>query len=108
MSTDPLSLTLSALAHPARRAILAQLTTGERSVTELCSPFDMTGPAVTKHLKVLERAGLVERHREAQKRPCKLRAEPLRDVFALIEPYREFWDGSFDRLEALLTGEKDK
>ncbi len=105
MSTDQLSLTLSALAHPARRSILASLTSGELTVSQLAEPFDMTGPAVTKHLKVLERAGLIERLRDAQRRPCRLRPEPLRDVYALIEPYRKFWDESFDRLGVFLASE---
>ena len=103
MSSDPLSLTLSALAHPARRTILASLTAGDRTVSELAAPFDMTGPAITKHLKVLERAGLIARGRDAQRRPCRLQAEPLRDVHALIEPYREYWDESFNRLEVFLS-----
>ncbi|CAM2065040.1 Winged helix-turn-helix transcriptional regulator [Sulfidibacter corallicola] len=107
MSTDPLSLTLSALAHPARRSMLATLTTGELTVSELAAPFDMTGPAVTKHLKVLERAGLIERLRDAQRRPCRLRAKPLKDVFLLIRPYQKFWDESFDRLEEYLAEQAD-
>ncbi|MES0807969.1 metalloregulator ArsR/SmtB family transcription factor [Roseibium sp. SCPC15] len=103
MSTDNLSLTLSALAHPARRSILARLSTGDMTVAELGEPFDMTGPAVTKHLNVLERAGLIERLRDAQRRPCRLRPGPLKDVFDLVQPYREFWDESFDRLDELLA-----
>ena len=105
MSTDPLSVTLSALAHPARRTILATLTEGDMTVAELAAPFDMTGPAVTKHLKVLERAGLIERSRDAQRRPCRLQAAPLRDVFALLQPYQEFWDDSFDRLDGFLANQ---
>ncbi len=106
MSTDQLSLTLSALAHPARRSILASLTSGERTVSELAEPFDMTGPAVTKHLGVLERAGLIERSRDAQRRPCRLRADPLREVHDLIETYRQFWDESFDRLDEFLSADE--
>jgi DNA-binding transcriptional ArsR family regulator len=102
MSADPLSSTLSALADPTRRAILAQLAAGEKSVTELAQPFDMTLPAITKHLKVLERAGLIERRREAQLRPCRLNAEPMRQVAELLEQYRRFWDESFDRLDDYL------
>lgn len=107
MSTDQLSLTLSALAHPARRSILARLTSGELTVTELTEPFDMTGPAVTKHLKVLERAGLIERLRDAQRRPCRLRPGPLKDVYALIQPYQKYWDESFDRLDEFLADRAD-
>ena len=103
MSSDQLSLALSALAHPARRAMLASLAGGERTVTELAEPFEMTGPAVTKDLKVLERAGLIERRRDAQRRPCHLRAQPLKAVFELIRPYQQFWDESFDRLEEMLV-----
>ncbi|MEO8040578.1 MAG: metalloregulator ArsR/SmtB family transcription factor [Betaproteobacteria bacterium] len=102
MSPDPLSLTFSALADPTRRAILARLASGERSVTELAEPFAMTMPAVTKHLKVLERAGLVTRGRDAQWRPCRLEALPLRGAFEWIGHYRRFWDASFDRLEVYL------
>ena len=95
---DHLSTTLSALADPTRRAILAELSTGERTVTELAAPFDMTMPAVTKHLKVLERAGLIERARVAQTRPCRLRPTPLKDVVRWIEEYREAWEQGLDRL----------
>ncbi|MEX3007312.1 ArsR/SmtB family transcription factor [Hoeflea sp. TYP-13] len=108
MSTDKLSLTLSALAHPARRSILARLTSGELTVSELTEPFDMTGPAITKHLKVLERAGLIERLRDAQRRPCRLQPEPLKDVYALIQPYQRYWDESFDRLDAFLADKADR
>lgn len=108
MSTDSLSATLSALAHPARRSILASLTTGELTVSELAEPFDMTGPAITKHLKVLERAGLIERRRQAQRRPCRLRPEPLREVYDLIEPYQKFWGESFDRLDTFLAAQRDR
>lgn len=102
MSSDTLSTTLAALADPTRRAILAQLTTGEKSVTELAEPFDMSLPAVSKHLKVLERAGLVSRHREAQWRPARLEPEPLKEVADWVESYRRFWEGSFDRLDDYL------
>ncbi|HSU13051.1 metalloregulator ArsR/SmtB family transcription factor [Longimicrobium sp.] len=102
-STDPLSVTLSALADPTRRAILARLASGEASVKELAEPFAMSGPAISKHLKVLERAGLITRGRNAQWRPCRLEAGPLRDVADLVERYRRFWDESFDRLDAYLA-----
>ena len=102
MATDRLSLTLSALADPTRRAILARLAQGEASVSDLAEPFAMSLPAVSKHLKVLERAGLISRGREAQWRPCKLEAAPLGEVAGWIEPYRRFWDASFDRLDAYL------
>ena len=98
MATDPLSATLSALADPTRRAILARLALGETSVTELAQPFEMSLPAVSKHLKVLERAGLIRRGREAQWRPCRIEAGPLKEVATWIESYRRFWDESFDRL----------
>jgi DNA-binding transcriptional ArsR family regulator len=102
MTTDPLSRTLAALADPTRRAILARLAAGEATVTELAEPFAMTLPAVTKHLKVLQRAGLVTQGRRAQWRPCRLAAGPLREVADWVEPYRRFWEGSFDRLDAYL------
>ncbi|MDX8355811.1 metalloregulator ArsR/SmtB family transcription factor [Cognatiyoonia sp. IB215182] len=108
MSTDHLSLALSALAHPVRRDILANLMSGERTVTELADPFDMTGPAITKHLKVLERAGLIERSRDAQRRPCKLRADPFREIQALLRVYQPFWDESFDKLDILLAKEGNR
>ena len=98
MTNDPLSATFSALADPTRRAILARLSKGEATVTELAEPFDMSMPAISKHLKVLERAGLIERGREAQWRPCRLEAGPLKDVSDWVENYRRFWDDSFDRL----------
>jgi DNA-binding transcriptional ArsR family regulator len=98
MSTDPLSTIFSALADPTRRAILARLTTGEASVTELAEPFEMSMPAISKHLKVLERAGLIARGREAQWRPCRLEAEPLKEAADWLEHYRRFWEQSFDRL----------
>lgn len=102
MSTDQLSVTFAALADPTRRAILAHLAKGEASVTELAQPFEMSLPAISKHLKVLERAGLIARGREAQWRPCRLEAEPLKDAADWIEQYREFWEQSLDRLEDYL------
>ena len=102
MATDSLSTTFAALADPTRRAILARLATGEASVTELAEPFEMSMPAISKHLKVLERAGLVARGRNAQWRPCALQAGPLKDVAEWVEPYRHFWDESLDRLETYL------
>ena len=103
MSTDRLSATLSALADPTRRAILARLSLGETTVTELAEPFRMSLPAVSKHLKVLERAGLIARGREAQWRPCRLQAAPLKDVADWVEHYRRHFEQSFDRLDAYLT-----
>ena len=100
--TDGLSVTFGALADPTRRAILARLTQGEASVKALAEPFDMSQPAISKHLRVLERAGLIERGREAQWRPRRLRAEPLRDVAAWIEMYRQHWEQSFERLDVVL------
>jgi DNA-binding transcriptional ArsR family regulator len=100
---DPLSVTLSALADPTRRAILARLAQGEATVGELAAPFDISLPAVSRHLKVLEGAGLITRGREAQWRPCRLEAAPLRQVAGWVEPYRRFWEGSFDRMEAYLA-----
>jgi DNA-binding transcriptional ArsR family regulator len=102
MPTDTLDSTFAALADPTRRAILARLSSGEATVTELAEPFEMTLPAVSKHLKVLERAGLVSRGRVAQSRPCRLEAAPLREAADWVESYRRFWDGSFDRLEDYL------
>jgi len=99
---DPLSLTFAALADPTRRAILHRLMKGEASVTELAKPFDMSLPAVSKHLKVLERAGLISRGRDAQWRPCRLDAGPLREVAGWVEHYRKFWKESFDRLDEYL------
>ena len=100
---DRLSHTFAALADPTRRAILARLIEGETSVTELAQPFAMSLPAVSKHLKVLEKAGLVTRGREAQWRPVKLDAGPLKDVTDWLEPYRQLWEARFDRLEAYLA-----
>ncbi len=102
MAPDHLSSTFAALADPTRRAILARLASGEVSVTELAEPFEMTLPAVTKHLKVLERAGLITRGREAQWRPCKLEAKPLAEASDWIEHYRQFWELRLDRLEDYL------
>ena len=102
MSPDHLSTTFAALADPTRRAILARLASGEASVTELAAPFHMTLPAVSKHLKVLERAGLIARGREAQWRPSRLEAAPLREVAAWVGGYRQFWEESFDRLDDYL------
>jgi len=99
---DAMSSTFSALADPTRRAILARLSMGETSVTELAEPFEMSMPAVSKHLRVLERAGLIERGREAQFRPCKLKAEPLKQAWGWIGDYKQFWEESFDRLDAYL------
>lgn len=102
MPTDRLSLTFGALADPTRRAILARLAKGEASVTELAEPFDMTLPAVSKHLKVLERAGLITRGREAQWRPARLDAQRLKEVDDWVGRYRKFWEESFDRLDDYL------
>jgi DNA-binding transcriptional ArsR family regulator len=108
MSPDPLSETFAALADPTRRAILARLASGEASVTELAEPFEMSMPAISKHLKVLERAGLIGRGREAQWRPCRLEAGPLKDVAGWVERYRRFWEQSVDRLEDYLRELKQK
>jgi DNA-binding transcriptional ArsR family regulator len=111
--TDHLSVTFAALADPTRRAMLARLTQGEASVKTLAEPFDLSQPAISKHLRVLEHAGLIERGREAQWRPRRLRAEPLREVAAWIEFYRRHWDESFERLDGVLrelsapSGEKE-
>lgn len=102
MSPDRLSATFAALADPTRRAILARLASGEKSVNELAEPFEMSLPAISKHLKVLESAGLIARGREAQWRPCRLEAGPLEDVSDWVERYRRFWEESFDRLDAFL------
>ena len=102
-SSDQLSLTFAALADPTRRAILARLARGEATVGELARPFDMSQPAVSKHLKVLERAGLISRGREAQSRPCRLEAARLREATRWMERYRRFWGESFDRLDGLLA-----
>jgi len=102
MATDQLSLTLAALADPTRRGILARLSQGEASVNELAEPFDMTLAAVSKHIKVLESAGLVSRSKAAQWRPCKLEAAPMRDVVGWLEQYRRFWEQNLDNLDAYL------
>jgi DNA-binding transcriptional ArsR family regulator len=101
-SSERLSTTFAALSDPTRRAILARLAAGKSSVTELAAPFKMSLPAISKHLKVLERAGLIARDREAQWRPCRLEAGPLKDAAAFLERYRRFWEQSFDRLEEYL------
>jgi DNA-binding transcriptional ArsR family regulator len=100
---DHLSTTFAALADPTRRAILAKLASGEASVSELAEPFSISMPAITKHLKVLENAGLISRTRSAQFRPCRLEAAPLKEVAGWVEEYRRFWAESFDRLEAYLA-----
>src|SRR5271169_3852613 len=105
---DRLSVAFAALADPTRRAILARLASGEASVTELAEPFDMSLPAVSKHLKVLERAGLIARGREAQWRPCRLKAAPLKGATDWLERYRRFWEQSFDRLDEYLRELKTK
>lgn len=102
MTPDPLSLTLHALADPTRRAILARLSEGEATVTELAQPFAMSLPAISRHLKVLEHAGLIERSREAQWRPCRLKAERLKDVSDWVEQYRRNWEEQFNRLDEYL------
>ncbi len=102
MQADRLNATFAALADPTRRAIIARLAKGEAPVTELAKPFDMTLPAISKHLKVLERAGLIERGRDAQWRPCRLKPAPLKDAADWVERYRQFWEQSFDRLEEYL------
>src|ERR671923_1271758 len=102
MAADQLSTTFAALADPTRRAILARLATGECSVTELAEPFDMSMPAVSKHLRVLERGGLIVRGREAQWRPCRIQPKPLKEADGWIERYRDIWEQRFDRLDAHL------
>jgi DNA-binding transcriptional ArsR family regulator len=108
VATDPLSTTFAALADPTRRAILARLTEGEATVNQLAEPFAISVQAVSHHLKVLERAGLITRGRTAQLRPSRLQAEPLRDAVGWLETYRQFWEGSFDQLEARLSDERGK
>ena len=108
MTSDRLSVTLSALADPTRRAILARLISGEVSVTQLAEPFRMSLPAVSKHLKVLENAGLIARSREAQWRPCRLNARPLKEVADWAEHYRRFFEQSFDRLDIYLRELKEE
>ncbi len=102
MTTDVLSMTFSALADPTRRAILARLAAGESSVTDIAKPFKMSLPAISKHLKVLERCGLIRRGKEAQWRPCALEAAPLREAADWVGHYRQFWEQSFDRLDDYL------
>jgi DNA-binding transcriptional ArsR family regulator len=102
MQQDPLTTTFAALADPTRRAILARLAQGEASVKELAAPFDMSQPAISKHLRVLERAGLIERGRQAQWRPRRLKAGPLRDIADWVSQYRRHWEESFDRLDTYL------
>ena len=103
MDQDRLSLTFAALADPTRRAILARLASGEATVKELSEPFDMSGPAISKHLRVLERAGLIARGRDAQWRPCRLEAEPLKNVAEWASDFRQFWDESYKRLDFYLA-----
>jgi DNA-binding transcriptional ArsR family regulator len=100
---DPISSTFAALSDPTRRALLARLTLGETSVTELAAPFEMSLPAISRHLKVLERAGLISRGREAQWRPCRLKPQPLKQAADWLDEYRQFWEESFDRLDDYLT-----
>ncbi len=102
MPADQLSSTFHALADPTRRAILSSLTTGEKTVSDLAKPFDMSMPAITKHLKVLEKANLIERSKQAQYRPCHLHPEPLKDIDEWMEQYRKFFEASFDRLDDYL------
>jgi len=108
MVPDPLSVTLSALADPTRRAILSRLAEGEATVNDIARPFDISLPAVSRHLKVLQAAGLISRGREAQWRPCRLEAAALRNVDDWIASYRRFWTGSFDKMDAYLAELKDK
>lgn len=108
MTADTLSLTFSALADPTRRAILARLAGGERAVKDLARPFKMSAPAVSKHLRVLQRAGLIRQGRRAQWRPCRIEAKPLQQATDWLEEYRKFWDESFDRLENYLEQLQEK
>lgn len=103
MASDPISVTFSALADPTRRAILARLALGEASVTELAAPFELSQPTISKHLKVLENAGLISLGRSAQRRPRRLEAAPLKDISDWVEHYRRYWEQSFDRLDGYLT-----
>ena len=103
-----LDATFAALADPTRRAILARLASGDASVMELAKPFDMSQPAISKHLKVLERAGLISRGRDAQRRPCRIEAKPLEEANGWLESYREFWEGNFERLDVLLDEMKSE
>jgi DNA-binding transcriptional ArsR family regulator len=104
---DPLSTTFSALADPTRRAILARLATGEATVTELAAPFEMSLPGVSKHLKVLQRAGLVVQGRDAQWRPCRIEPAGLRDVSQWLDPYRDLWESRFDRMAELIAADDE-
>jgi DNA-binding transcriptional ArsR family regulator len=106
--SDHITSTFAALADPTRRAILARLALGETSVTELAEPFEMSMPAISRHLKVLEKAGLISRGREAQWRPCKLKAEPLKQAADWLDEYRQFWEQSFDRLDEYLKSMQEK
>jgi DNA-binding transcriptional ArsR family regulator len=108
LETDPLSVTFAALADPTRRAILARLALGEATVTELAAPFDMSLPGISKHLKVLQRAGLIEQGRQAQWRPCRLQPGPLRDIADWVGQYRRHWEDSFERLDAYLRDLQDR
>ncbi len=108
MKADRLTATFAALADPTRRAILARLAQGEANVTELAKPFDMSQPAISKHLKVLARAGLISRGRDAQSRPCRLEPSRLKEATTWMEKYRRFWDESFDRLDGILDEMKKK
>ena len=108
MQADSLNATFAALADPTRRAILARLASGEATVSELAAPFEMTLPGISKHLKVLQRAGLIEQGRQAQWRPCRLQAEPLREVADWVGQYRRHWEESFDRLDAYLRDLQDE
>ena len=107
MDTDPLSVTFAALADPTRRAIVARLARGEANVSELAEPFDMSLPGISKHLKVLQRAGLIEQGRQAQWRPCRLSPGPLREVAGWVEQYRQHWEESFERLSDYLRDIQD-
>jgi DNA-binding transcriptional ArsR family regulator len=108
VNSDSLTATFAALADPTRRAILARLASSEATVTELAKPFDMSMPAISKHLKVLENAGLIARSRDAQWRPCRLEAAPLKKIADWVDHYRRFWEDSFDRLDEYLTELKSK
>lgn len=108
MRAETLNHTFAALADPTRRAILARLASGEATVMELAAPFDMSQPAISKHIKVLERAGLVARGRDAQRRPCRLVAAPLKQLSSWLDDYRQFWEQSFDRLDLYLEELKEK
>ncbi len=108
VNSDPLTATFAALADPTRRAILARLSSSDATVTELAKPFDISMPAISKHLKVLEQAGLIARSRDAQWRPCRLDAAPLKKIAGWVDHYRRFWEDSFDRLDEYLTELRSK